>query len=119
MISDDARREIERASGGTLTMLLEWTSPVDLASVARGSTRAERVEHLRTSLRQLKGPALERLAREEGVAVTDLGAAPQAIVRASPERWRKLASQGGFLADATEVRVVPNVLFHSLETPSH
>lgn len=116
MISDDARREIDQARGPSLTMLIEWTAPLDLAPITQAATRTARVERLQAVLRSLKGPLLDRLGREEGVEVVDIGTAPQAIVRASPERWRELATPGEYLASVTDLRVVPNVLFQTQET---
>lgn len=120
MIDPEVLQELSAAGedAGEISRVLEWSQPSESASLSELPTRRARLERLQALYADLKRPVLRRLGAEPGVVVDDLVSLPQAIVRASPARWRVLAAEGGFLDREPNVRVLPERRVHAVGSPA-
>lgn len=116
MIDPEVRRELSETGddAGEVSRVLEWSRQPDFGSFSSLPSRRARLERLIDLYAEIKGPVLSRLREEPGVVVDDLKSLPQAIVRASPGRWRELVAEGGFLDLEPSVRVLPETTAYAV-----
>lgn len=93
---------------GLHTVVLQWQSPPDLASLQGLGSKRERLEKLQALYRDLKAPVMDSLRASGGLQIQDMPATGEAIVTAPADKLNVLLAESGVLAGTPEVRVLPN-----------
>jgi hypothetical protein len=110
MIDERTQQWVESLSkGGGIQSLIVELEQLPMEEMQKLKTRRERIDLAVSCVEKAIEPVLAEagLSRE---SVKVLGALGQAIIQAAPEKLRELIKRGGVLAEAHDLKVMPNVL---------